>query len=187
MRISLYANVKIQTFLHNFFECLRVFTRMHIVRVSDRPSHRTSCPPVLTMGEHLPLAQVILNVQCVLYSVHTIQNKKIKCTESTTCPVLQSSQWMSTYPQQCIGQGICSIYVMHVTIMHITCSETRSKHSPYNAMGEQLSTYPQQWSKDVLNLCYMCLYITMKLDPITMICSCNQNRYYNLQCTKTCD
>ena len=122
---------------------------MHIVRVSDRPSDRTSCPPVLTMGEHLPLAQVILNVQCVLYSVHTIQNKKMKCTESTTCPVLQSSQWMSTYPQQCIGQGICSIYVMHVTIMHITCSETRSKHSPYNAMGEQLSTYPQQWSKDV--------------------------------------
>ena len=74
---------------------------------------------------------------------------------------------------------------MHVTIMHITCSETRSKHSPYNAMGEQLSTYPQQWSKDVLNLCYMCLYITMKLDQITMICSCNLNVHDNVQCTKT--
>ena len=25
---------------------------------------------------------------------------------------------------------------------------------------------------------------TMKLDPITMICSCNHNVHYNVQCTK---
>ena len=68
---------------------------MHIVRVSDRPSYRTSCPLVLTMGEHL------------LSVMHRTGD-------------------------------MLNIYLMHVTIMHITCSETGLKHSPYNSMGEHL-------------------------------------------------
>ena len=68
---------------------------------------------------------------------------------------LSSSPHNGWAPTLSNAQGICSIYVMHVTIMHITCSETGLKHSPYNSMGEHLPSAMHR-TGDMLNTCNAC-------------------------------